>query len=184
MRPDLRTSSNSFPFFSNALTSAVNDFSNAPLSEARQPNRVYHVVGGLRHVDVIVRMNGSVLAALGAEDFVGAVGEDFVDVHVVRSTGAGLIDVDDELIAVLPGENLVGCLHSSHRPALIEPPFSLVSAAARLMDGRVDERGKRLQSADREILTARSVCTPYKASADFERAERILSVRVFSVIVA
>ena len=48
------------------------------------------------------------VAARAAEQLGGAVGQHLVHVHVVRRAGAGLIDVDDELIAQLPGEHLVG----------------------------------------------------------------------------
>src|SRR5690349_23380504 len=43
-----------------------------------------HVVGGLRHVDVIVGMHRLVRAALPAQQLVRAIGEHLVTVHVVR----------------------------------------------------------------------------------------------------
>ena len=51
------------------------------------------VVRGLAHVDVVVRV-GTVA---------GEVGEDLVGVHVRRGPGAGLEDVDRELVVVLAG---------------------------------------------------------------------------------
>ena len=53
-------------------------------------------------------MHGRVLAALRAEQLVGAVGQHLVGVHVVRRAGAGLIRIDDELVAMLAGEHFVG----------------------------------------------------------------------------
>ena len=37
-----------------------------------------------------------------------AVGQDLVGVHIVRGAGAGLVDVDHELVAMLAVEDLVG----------------------------------------------------------------------------
>src|SRR5688500_5103756 len=74
----------------------------AQLGETRQPNRRRnHVIGRLRHVDVIVRVHGSISPPLLAEYLVRAISEDLVAVHVVRRARAGLIDIDDEVLAVL-----------------------------------------------------------------------------------
>ena len=48
---------------------------------------------------MIVRVHARVRSARLAQDLGGAVGEHLVGVHVVRGAGAGLVDVDDELIA-------------------------------------------------------------------------------------
>src|SRR5881398_1176297 len=61
-----------------------------------------HVVRGLGHVDVVVRMHRLVLATLAAQQLVRAVGEDLVTVHVVRRPRARLVRIHDELVAVLP----------------------------------------------------------------------------------
>jgi hypothetical protein len=66
-----------------------------------------HVVGGLAHVDVIVRMHVLVGAFRRAEQFRGAIGEHLVGVHVVRRTGARLVDVNTELIAEFAAEDFV-----------------------------------------------------------------------------
>jgi hypothetical protein len=50
------------------------------------------VVGRLRHVDVVVGMNGLFAAHDAAGNFDGAVGNDFVDVHVGLRAAAGLPD--------------------------------------------------------------------------------------------
>src|SRR6185436_3701769 len=53
------------------------------LHQTRKPDRSwYHVVGRLRHVDVIVRMHRRITAARRAKNLIGSIGEDFVDVHV------------------------------------------------------------------------------------------------------
>ena len=56
-------------------------------------------------------MHRRVAAARAAEQLVGPVREHLVAVHVVAGAGAGLVHVDDELVAVLAGEHLVGGLH-------------------------------------------------------------------------
>ena len=74
-----------------------------------------HVVGGLSHVDVVVRVHQRVLAARAAEDLGGAVGEHLVRVHVVRGAGPRLVHVDDELVAELAGEHFIRRSHDRIR---------------------------------------------------------------------
>ena len=126
------------------------------------------VVRGLRHVHVIVRMNRRVLAALFAENLVRAIGEHLVGVHVVRGAGARLIRIDDELVQVLSGQHFVGGFHDRVGQLRVETPGFLVRERGGFLDPhlRDDERLERAKSADREILQARSVCTPYSASPE------------------
>ena len=136
-----------------------------------------HVVRRLRHVDVIVRMNRRVRAALAAEDLVGAVRQHFVDVHVVRRARARLIDVDDEVLAVLAGENLVCGLHDRVRDLRVEPSRFPVRQRRRALDPhcRVDEGRQRPQSADWKVLHgAQSLHAVKRVGGNFERAQRIL----------
>lgn len=67
-----------------------------------------NVVGGLAEVHVIVGMDDGVVAARAAENFDGAIGDDFVGVHVEGDAGAGLVDVDEELIVQFAGDDFVG----------------------------------------------------------------------------
>ena len=77
--------------------------------QQRQPRRGReNVVRRLAHVDVVVGVHPLIGPARFAEDFGGAVREHLVRVHVVRRAGAGLIDIDDELIAERAGQDLVG----------------------------------------------------------------------------
>src|SRR6266849_8127799 len=48
------------------------------------------VVGGLRHIDIVIGVNGLLAAHDAAGDFDGAVGNDFVNVHVGLRAAAGL----------------------------------------------------------------------------------------------
>ena len=56
-----------------------------------------HVVGALAHVDVVVGVYGRLGADLTAQNLDGAVADHLVGVHVGRSAGAGLIDVNREI---------------------------------------------------------------------------------------
>lgn len=68
------------------------------------------VVGGGRHVNVIVGVNGLLGAHGAAHDFNGAVGDDLVRVHVGLGTGAGLPDDQREVVEELTLGDLGGGL--------------------------------------------------------------------------
>ena len=61
------------------------------------------VVRGLRLVDVVVRMDVCVIAALVAGDFQRTVGDHLVHVHVRRGAGTALHHIDRELIGQFAG---------------------------------------------------------------------------------
>ena len=171
VRPVFTTSSNSVALGGQRAAQRLErrDERRRAASRQREANRRRdHVVRRLRHVDVIVRMHGRVLAALSAEDLVGAIGQHLVRVHVVRRARAGLIRIDDELIAVL-------ARRAPRRPrrrwrrraAASRRPVSLcVSAAAFLIHTCATTNGS---SGTRPLIgkfcPARSVWTPYNASA-------------------
>ena len=110
VRPVLSTPANSSAFCSRLSTSprAACTSGSAAEQQGQTRRRREDVVGGLADVDVIVRVDARVRAARLAQDFGRAVGEHFVGVHVVRRAGAGLVHVDDELIAQPAREDLVG----------------------------------------------------------------------------
>ena len=124
------------------------------IQRAQPDRRRDHVVRGLRHVDVVVRMDGLVLPAFAAQQFVGAVREHLVAIHVVGRAGAGLIDVDHELVVVLAGQYLVGGGHDRVGQLRVEAAGFLVRQRRRLLDPhhRPHEFAQRLQPADREVL--------------------------------
>ena len=68
------------------------------------------VVRGLRHVDVIVGMDGVFRAQHAAGQLDGAVGDHLVGVHVGLRAAAGLPDAQRELIVELAGNHVVGRL--------------------------------------------------------------------------
>ena len=127
----------------------------AQLEEDRQPRRRrIHVVGRLSHVDVIVGVHPPVGATTVPEDLGGAVGKHLVRVHVVRSAGARLVDVDDKLIAQPPLEHVVGGpddRSGKRRREAAEPPVGL-SRSLLDQDGCRDERGRCGETANREVL--------------------------------
>ena len=123
--------------------------------QQREPRRRRKdVVGRLSHVDVVVRVHARVGAARFAEDLGRAVGEHLVRVHVVRRTGAGLVDVDDELIAERAADDLVGGLDDRTRDIAFQTPERRIGFGRRLLDEnrRDDQVGRRAQTADRKIL--------------------------------
>src|SRR5260221_1444867 len=99
-------------------------------------------------------MHWRILAALFPEYLVSAIGEDFVDVHVVRRSGPCLENVDDELVAIFSVEYFVRCLHDCIGELCVEPACFLVGQRSRALDPncRVDERRQRLDTADWKIL--------------------------------
>ena len=68
------------------------------------------VVGGGRHVDVVVGVDRLLGAHGAAEDLNGAVRDDFVGVHVGLGAGAGLPDDEGEVVDELERGNLLGGL--------------------------------------------------------------------------
>ena len=96
------------------------------------------VVGGLRHVDVIVGVDWLLTAHHAAGDFDGAVADDFVDVHVGLGAAAGLPDTEREVIVELPTNYFVGRLRD-------EFGFFWRELAEIL----IDQRGSFFQDAER-----------------------------------
>ena len=70
-----------------------------------------HVVGGLRHIYMVIGMNDGVVAFFAAQNLDGTVGDHFVGVHVERGAGAALDTVGDKGIVQLAGQDLVTGLY-------------------------------------------------------------------------
>ena len=121
---------------------------------AEPDGRGNHVIGGLRHVDVIIRMHGGVGAARVTEPFVRKVGEHLVDIHVVRGARTRLIHVDHELLAMCAGQHFVGGRDNGIGEIPREPTALPVGQRRRPFDLHhgIHERRERLQAADRKIL--------------------------------
>ena len=76
-------------------------------------------------------MHGRVRAARAAEELVCAVGEHLVEFMLWLRARAGLIHVDDELVAMLAAKHLVGCLHDGVGERAVEPSGLLVREVRR-----------------------------------------------------
>ncbi len=141
-----------------------------------------HVVGGLAHVDVIVRVHERVLAAAATEDLRRTIGEHLVGVHVVRRAGAGLVHVHDELIAHPAGEHLVGRAPDRVGNAAIEPAERGIRCSRGFLDPdrRDDELRRRRQSADGKVLDrAPGLRAVIGSCRHFDVAERVVFDAVF-----
>ena len=76
--------------------------------ERGDPDRVRDdVVGALGHVDMVVRVNRTILAEGGSQDLVRPVRQHLVHVHVPGGPSTRLEDVQGELVLVSPGDDLV-----------------------------------------------------------------------------
>src|SRR5207245_7014373 len=66
------------------------------------------IIGGLRHVDVVVGMNGLFAAHFAAGNFDGAIRDDFVDIHVGLRAAAGLPNAKREVRAEFSLDDFIG----------------------------------------------------------------------------
>ena len=114
----------------------------------------HHVVGGLRHVDVVVGVHQGAVAAAAPQQLAGAVGQHLVHVHVVRGAGAGLVHVHHELFAPAAVEHLLGRARDGLRLAARQEPQLAVHPRRGELDAhrRVHEGGVRAQPADGKVL--------------------------------
>src|SRR4030095_1338780 len=99
-------------------------------------------------------MHTRIRAAWAVEELGRAIRDHFVGVHVVRRAGACLVHVDDELIAKIAVDDLVGGRDDSGADGARQPVERHVGPRRALLDedGRRDELGVRPQSADRKVL--------------------------------
>ena len=114
------------------------------------------VVGRLRVVDVVVGMHGLVRRQACASDFVGAVGEHFVHVHIGLRARAGLPHHQRELAVELARQHVVGSLHNQIRLLLLDAPERGVHLRGGFFHQRhrVNHRLRQGFAADFEILAA------------------------------
>ena len=178
MRPVLRIVANSRLFCLSRLRQiACRRQQIAHGEEDGQPRRRrVDVVGRLSHVHVVIGVDARVRATALTEDLGRAVGEHLVGVHVVRRAGAGLVDVDDELIAELPAENLVGGFDDRACDAGGEPAERSVRLRRGFLDqdGGGDERRRGGEPADGEVLDrARRLSAVIRLRGHPDVAERV-----------
>ena len=107
-----------------------------------------HVVGRLRRIDVVVRMNGRT-EVLRRER-----GQHLVDVHVAGGTAARLVDVDRELVVVVTGDDRIGRLDDRVDDLRVENAERAVRNRRGLLNTRERHDLGRLETetGDGEIL--------------------------------
>ena len=113
------------------------------------------VVRRLAHVDVVVRMHRRLGAELAAEQLVGAVGDDLVDVHVGLGAGAGLPDHQREMVVELAVDDLV------RRRATIACARRRVEQAELVVDlggGALDDASARISGSGMRSVPMRKFC--------------------------
>src|SRR6266850_3588115 len=134
------------------------------------------VVGGLRHVDVVVRMNGLLAAQFAAGDFNGAIGDHFVDVHVGLCAAAGLPDAKREVLAELSGYDFIG--GPDDKAALFVRKFAQVlvhEGGGFLEDAEgADQLGRHQVFADGEVgERAGGLCAVVAVNGDLDLAHGV-----------
>ena len=133
----------------------IDQLENAEVSRDLQRRRV-DVVGALAHVDVLVRMQVLVFAAVVPEMLEREVRNHLVGIHVRRRAGAALDHVDDELVVQLAVAYLAACLHDRVRALLVEQSDFVVRARRCFLDAR--ERAEQVRidgdrvAGDRKVL--------------------------------
>ncbi len=121
-------------------------------------------------------MHRRVGAEFAAQYLVGAIREDLVAVHIVRSSRTGLVYVHDELIPMLSCEHFIGGLHYGIGEAGLEPSGLLVGQGRRALDPdyRVHECGQGTEAGDGEVLGGAQGLDPVKRfGRNFLRAKRV-----------
>ena len=135
------------------------------------------VVRGLPHVHVILGRDQRVRAARVSGDLVRQIRDDLVDVHVVRHAGAGLERIDDKLLGVLAGEDLVAGAYDRIAPFHREPAGFGIGQRRRLLDqdDASNERRMRPQATDAErFYGPLRPRTPQRIGRDTDLTERVL----------
>ena len=139
------------------------------------------VVGRLRHIDIIVRVQ-----QLFARNFIAAVGNNLVAVHVRLCAGAGLPDDEREIVQKLAGNDLVrrlldgGELFFGH----FFGTQGAVGAGSGLFqnaEGMDDLGGHRLDAdADGEVVVAAlGLCAPVFVRRDADLTHGIVFDAIF-----
>ena len=95
----------------------------------------------------------------------------------MRRAGARLVRIDDELVAMLAGEDFVGGANDRVGVLGLQPPGLAMRLRGAPLDDddRVDEGGERPQSGDREVLGgAQRLDAVERVGGDLLLAERVL----------
>ncbi|MNZ69560.1 hypothetical protein D3C78_878640 [compost metagenome] len=136
------------------------------------------VVGRLRHVHVVVRVQVLVLALLVAHGLQRDVGDYFVGVHVGRSTSTALNHVDHELLVVVAADQAGASLADGSVLGIAQVTQLTVGVGSSLLDhgqGHNQFRVVRQRNAGEvEVVgSTQSLDTVVGISRDFEGAKQI-----------
>ena len=134
------------------------------------------VVGGLRHVDVVVGMDRGLGAAFAAERFDGDVGDDLVGVHVGLRAGAGLPDDEREVVVEFAVDDLLGGAADGVGDFGVELAELLVGGGGGVLDDAhgADDRARHALAADLEVLDrALGLCAPIAVGGDLDLAHGV-----------
>ena len=106
------------------------------------------VVRALAAIDIVIGMDGAASQARARE-----VGHDLVHVRVGRGRGAGLVDIDRELVGIASGCDLGRGRGDGGRDIRFEQPELSVGVRGGLFDQRqgTQETGRQAGSRDREV---------------------------------
>ena len=135
------------------------------------------VVGALRHIDRIVRMQ-----ELRARDLVSAVGDYFVDVHIGLGAAPCLPDDKRKITVELPLKDLVADFPDQPAPVVVKFPEPVVGYSSCLFQysERADDLPRHLLRPDPEILvTSLRLRAPMAVSGDPHLSHRIMFNPVF-----
>jgi len=117
------------------------------------------------------------VADLAAHEFGGAVGDDLVRVHIRRGPGAGLEDIDRELVVVFASDDLVGGLDDRLGDVVVDQAEVAVGLCGGLLDDAepADESATERDPRDREVPDgALGLGTPVGVRGYLHLAEAVL----------
>ena len=134
------------------------------------------VVGGLREVDVIIRMDRLLRSHHSARELNGAVGDDLVDIHIGLRAAARLPDAQGKLVVPLARDHLVGGLDNQLGLLGRELAQILVHQGAGLLEQAkgADQFGRHPVAADREMKQRPlGLRAPIDVCRDFDRSHTV-----------
>jgi len=144
-----------------------------------------HVVARLAVVDVVVGVDRTA-PQLGPVDLGRAVRDHLVCVHVRGGPGAGLEDVDRELVVVVARDDLLGRLDDRVRAVVLDEAELAVGRCGGFLDDpeRPDEPSAEGVPRDREVLDRPlGLCAPVGVRRDRHLAQAVAFGAVFGVVV-
>ncbi len=121
-------------------------------------------------------MNRRLGAELAAEQFVGAVGDHLIEVHVGLRAGAGLPDHQRKMIVELAVDHFARGADDGAGAALVEQPeFAIGFGGSQLDDAeRVNDRHRHPVMADAEVLPGTfGLRAPVAVGGNIDRTEAV-----------